>query len=280
MLLPAALVTSLTLLAGEVRQEAVVLVTRRSGVTQKSGLELADAISTSLKAQGVPMTFDARAAAEKLGKDSATCEGAAACALELGLQLGVAAVVTVEIGKVLKDLTLQIEIRSVEENGAKWGNVDVTGTLEKVKASLVGALGPLAKKLNGELAAPTPTSSAPSVAKSSDAPRNRDLSAATAAPGTEPEPTSSPGVVATDSRVWPWITLATGGALLAGGGIVMGLGVADNAAASGVDPTVPGSQRQATALQSSRDMKYGIGAGLLGAAVVAGAITIYGLVSQ
>ncbi len=278
MLLPAALITSLTLLASQVRQEAVVLVTRRSGVTQKSGLELAEAISSTLKAQGVPLPLDARAAVDKLGKDSAACEGAATCALDLGLQLGVAAVVTVEIGKVLKDLTLQIELRSVEENGAKWGNVDVTGTLEKVKANLSGALSPLAKKLNAEFAPPPPTPAVTAAPRTSDAPQAHDLSSTTPAPSVEPS--SAPTVTATDSRVWPWVTLATSGALLAGGGIVMGLGVADNAAAAGVDPSVPGSQLQAARLQSSRDMKYGIGAGLLGAAVVAGAITVYGLVSQ
>ncbi len=112
-----ALMLGLTVSAAE--PQAVVLVGRRTSLTQADANNLSQRISTYLTEARVPLRLDAdgaRAALGRLGlKDASACNGRKACLTELGRQLAAPWVITLSLSQVGVDRAVALELLRVED---------------------------------------------------------------------------------------------------------------------------------------------------------------------
>ena len=122
------LAVSLQLGAAEVRPEAWVVVTRRSGVAKPQALELARTLTTALAERGVP--------APTAVEDATSCAAKVPCLVDLAQKKGVAVLIAVEAGSALDDVVLHVEALSIEEFGKKLATFDFTGPANGFQAGL------------------------------------------------------------------------------------------------------------------------------------------------
>src|SRR5438105_1017228 len=113
------LAVSLQLGAAELRPEAWVVVTRRSGVAKPQALDFARAVSTTLAERGVPTPTPV--------DDATSCAAKVPCLMDLAQKKGVSVLVAVEAGSALDDVVLHVEALSVDEFGKKLATFDFTG---------------------------------------------------------------------------------------------------------------------------------------------------------
>src|SRR5262249_11382901 len=119
---------SMHLGAADMRPEAWVVVTRRSGVARPAALELARTLSAALTQRGVPNPTPP--------DEAASCNAKVPCLVDLAQKKGVAVLVTVEAGSALDDVVLHCEALSVEEFGKKVSTFDFTGPAKGFAANL------------------------------------------------------------------------------------------------------------------------------------------------
>lgn len=122
------LAVSLQLGAAEIRPEAWVVVTRRSGVAKPQALELARTLGSALNERGVPTPTPV--------DDATNCAAKVPCLVDLAQKKGVAVLVAVEAGSALDDVVLHVEALSVEEFGKKLATFDFTGPANDFKTGL------------------------------------------------------------------------------------------------------------------------------------------------
>ncbi len=254
--------------SAELRQEAAVVVSRRTGVTMAASLELADAAAELLRGQGANVPRSATESSRELSaggvNDSASCDGASACLVELGARLGAASVVAVETAKVFGELTVRVEVLSVEEHGASWGSAQTEGTPAAIKAQLPAALEPLAAALKKNLVAQPP---------------------AVALPALEPGPTSvAPGAALSEAASHSgerWVVGGTAAVLGVTAIVLSAMAAADagavNAAASGTGGAL--TQVEAANRVAAANTKYTVslvfGVGALVALAGEGALLLW-----
>lgn len=108
---------SLLLLADD--PGTVVLVGRRTGLSQTESQVLAQTISTHLREARVPVRLDATAASTALGrmglKDASACNGRKACLTELGRQLESPWVISLSLSRIDADLSIAVELVRVAD---------------------------------------------------------------------------------------------------------------------------------------------------------------------
>jgi hypothetical protein len=119
---------SMQLGAADIRPEAWVVVTRRSGVARPQALELARTLSAALKERGVPNPT--------APDDGSSCNAKVPCLVDLATKKGVSVLVTVEAGSALDDVVLHCEALSIEEYGKKLSTFDFTGPANGFAANL------------------------------------------------------------------------------------------------------------------------------------------------
>ena len=122
------LALSLQLGAAEIRPEAWVVVSRRSGVAKPAALDLARVLSQALAERGVPTPTPV--------DDATSCNAKVPCLVDLAQKKGVGVLVAVEAGSALDDVVLHVEALSVEEFGKKLATFDFTGPANDFQANL------------------------------------------------------------------------------------------------------------------------------------------------
>ncbi len=122
------LAVSLQLGAAEIRPEAWVVVTRRSGVAKPQALELARTLASALNERGVPTPTPV--------DDATNCAAKVPCLVDLAQKKGAAVLIAVEAGSALDDVVLHVEALSVEEFGKKLATFDFTGPANDFKTGL------------------------------------------------------------------------------------------------------------------------------------------------
>lgn len=128
MLLPLLTSAALLLSASETRPEALVAISKRSGVARGQATELAKAFAATLKDKGVPVAGDV--------EDLVTCAGKIPCLVEAARKKGVAVLVILDVGKVLDDVVLHSEALSIDEDGRKVNAYDDEGALADIQKGL------------------------------------------------------------------------------------------------------------------------------------------------
>lgn len=126
MLAVIALSASLFTNAADVKSEAWVVVTKRSGVAKAAALEVGKTVSDTLSANGVPNSTEPG--------DLTACNAKRVCLIEAALKKKVAVLVTVEVASVLEDVVIHTEALSVEEDGKKVGAFDFEGPVRQFSA--------------------------------------------------------------------------------------------------------------------------------------------------
>jgi hypothetical protein len=146
----------------------VVVVGRRTSVSQADAQAMAQTLSTQLVAEKVPLRLDAdsaQAALARLGvKDPSACNGRRACLVELGRQLSAPQVISLSVSQVDTDRSIAFELLDVADASVleKDALILPAGTLPGAEQ-----FAPFIAKLKARL--PTPGPDAPLV----EAPRPR-----------------------------------------------------------------------------------------------------------
>src|SRR3712207_3071356 len=99
--------------AGETEARGlVVMVSRNEGLTPIEAVTLAARLSKALEDARVPVTMDPVEAITRLGPQRSPegCQGKPECFTQLGRDLGMAAVVTIDSSKVFDDLPMRITL--------------------------------------------------------------------------------------------------------------------------------------------------------------------------
>jgi hypothetical protein len=212
MLMPLLTTAALVLSASETRPEALVAISKRSGVARGQASELAKTFAAALKEKGVPVSGEV--------EDLVSCAGKTPCLVEAARKKGVAVLVTLDLGKVLDDVVLHSEALSIDEDGRKINAYDDEGApadiqkgLGKLEAAFVPAirtaLGLSAPPSTPEIVvAPTPEPVKPAVTPA----------AVTAPPASVAVTTSSSGGWST-SKIAGITLLGVGAAGLITGGV-------------------------------------------------------------
>ena len=173
-----ALSAALVLGAADAKNEAWVVITKRSGVAKAATAEFAKTISETLAAKGVPNSTEPT--------DLTSCNARLVCLIEAGMKKKVTLLVTVEVASVLDDVVIHSEVFSVDEDGKKISTFDYEGAprafsadaarhfddtfVPAIRSSLGIAAAPIAKDAPKEqpktIAAPPPEAK-PTVAEAS-----------------------------------------------------------------------------------------------------------------
>jgi hypothetical protein len=114
----ALLVAQTPAVAGETEAKGlVVMVSRNEGLTPMEAVTLADRLSKALQNARVPVTMDTVEAITRLGAQHSPegCQGKPECFAQLGRELGMAAVVTIDSSKVFDDLPMRITLLETRE---------------------------------------------------------------------------------------------------------------------------------------------------------------------
>jgi hypothetical protein len=146
-----ALTLSLVVSAADLKPEAWVVVTKRSGVSKAAALDLARTLSETLAAKGVPTA--------KTPGDLTSCNAKLPCLVREATKNQVGMLVTVEAGSVLDDVLVHADALSVDDDGKKVASWDFEGKAARfdaeAKARVDAQLVPAIKKALG-LGAPPP----------------------------------------------------------------------------------------------------------------------------
>jgi hypothetical protein len=105
--------------AGETEARGlVVMVSRNEGLTAIEAVTLAARLSKALQDARVPVTMDPVEAITRLGplRSPEGCQGKPECFTQLGRDLGMAAVVTIDSSKVFDDLPMRITLLETRES--------------------------------------------------------------------------------------------------------------------------------------------------------------------
>ncbi len=105
--------------AGETEAKGlVVMVSRNEGLTAIEAVTLAARLSKALQDARVPVTMDPVEAITQLGPQRSPegCQGKPECFTQLGRDLGMAAVVTIDSSKVFDDLPMRITLLETRES--------------------------------------------------------------------------------------------------------------------------------------------------------------------
>jgi hypothetical protein len=96
----------------------VVMVSRNEGLTAIEAVTLAARLSKALQDARVPVTMDPVEAITRLGlqRSPEGCQGKPECFTQLGRDLGMAAVVTIDSSKVFDDLPMRITLLETRES--------------------------------------------------------------------------------------------------------------------------------------------------------------------
>jgi hypothetical protein len=96
----------------------VVMVSRNEGLTPIEAFTLAARLSKALQEARVPVTMDPAEAITQLGPQRSPegCQGKPECFTQLGRDLGMAAVVTIDASKVFDDLPMRITLLETRES--------------------------------------------------------------------------------------------------------------------------------------------------------------------
>src|SRR3954469_24926508 len=106
MLAVVALGAALAMGAAEVKAEAWVVVTKRSGIAKPAAMEVAKTISETLSAKGVPNSTEPT--------DLTSCNGRLSCLIEAASKKKISLLVTVEAASVLEDVVIHSDVLSVD----------------------------------------------------------------------------------------------------------------------------------------------------------------------
>jgi len=173
------LAVSLQLGAAEIRPEAWVVVSRRSGVAKPQAIELSRVLAQALAERGVPTPTPV--------EDATSCNAKVPCLVDLAQKKGVAVLIAVEAGSALDDVVLHVEALSVEEFGKKLSTFDFTGPAadfqKDLKQKVEEFFAPSVRNVLG-LGAP--------VAKVEPAPKPEEKKPEEAKPAVEPAPEPQP----------------------------------------------------------------------------------------
>ncbi len=126
MLAMIALSAAVTLGAADVKNEAWVVVTKRSGVAKPAALEMAKTVSETLSAKGVPNPTDVA--------DLTSCNAKLICLVEAAMKKKVSVLITIETASVLDDVVIHSEALSIEEDGKKISTLDYEGPARQFSA--------------------------------------------------------------------------------------------------------------------------------------------------
>ena len=99
------------------RKGLVVVVSRNEGLTPIEAVTLADRLSLALRNARVPVAMDPVEALTRLGPRYSPegCQGKPECFAQLGRELGVAGVVTIDSSKVFDDLPMRLTLIETRE---------------------------------------------------------------------------------------------------------------------------------------------------------------------
>jgi hypothetical protein len=139
--------TALVLAAAENRPEAMVVISKRSGLARGPALELARAFAESLKTANVPVP----APVEEL-----SCNGKVPCLVDAARKKGFAVLVAIELGSALGDVVLHSEALSIDEDGKKIATWDEEGPQATVVSKLTGLAADFAPAIRKALGLGTP----------------------------------------------------------------------------------------------------------------------------
>src|SRR4051794_23435504 len=129
MLAVVALSAALVLGAAEVKPEAWVVVTKRSGIAKPASMEMAKTIAETLTAKGVPNATEPA--------DLTSCNGRLTCLMEAAAKNKIAVLISVQVASVLEDVVIHAEALSVEEDARKVSTYDYEGPLRQFSADAV-----------------------------------------------------------------------------------------------------------------------------------------------
>ena len=125
------------LAAAPVAPGAAVVVTRRAGLTEAQSAVLAQQVHAGLARAGVRPTLTPEEAIAKLPPlqitDRAFCDGRRDCVARLGVLLGVAVVVVVEVGRLGETVAMHLEAVDTGR-GERLAQQDLLGTLDDLSA--------------------------------------------------------------------------------------------------------------------------------------------------
>jgi hypothetical protein len=131
-----ALVITFSLTAADA--DTVVLVGRRTSLSQADAEAISQTIATHLAAARVPLKLDAdaaRASLSRLGlKDASACNGRKACVSELGRQLQAAHVISISMSQVGNDRSIAVELLRVADGVVLEKEAIILATGAKVTA--------------------------------------------------------------------------------------------------------------------------------------------------
>lgn len=230
MLAVIALSAAVVLGAADVKNEAWVVITKRSGIARPAAMQMARTVADTLAARGVPSSTEPA--------DLTACNAKLVCLVEAALKKKVAVLITIETASVLEDVLIHTEALSIEEDGKKIGSFDFEGPVRQFSADAAKKVDdsfvPAIRSTLGIAAAP--------VAKEAPPPADTILAAPQPAP--KPDPVAEvPTAPATVTQA-PSKGLSTGqvvGIAVAGAGVVtLGSGIAMGIKALGAS----GQQRQ------------------------------------
>jgi hypothetical protein len=122
------LAVSLQLGAADIRPEAWVVISRRSGVARPQAVELGRTFAAALNERGIPTPTPV--------EDATSCNAKVPCLVDLAQKKGVGVLVAVEAGSALDDVVLHVEALSVEEFGKKLSTFDFTGPAKEFQSGL------------------------------------------------------------------------------------------------------------------------------------------------
>ncbi len=121
MLAVIALSAAVVLSAADVKSEAWVVVSKRSGIARPAALQMAGTVSQTLSGKGVPNATDPA--------DLTACKAKLLCLVEAAMKKKVAVLITIETASVLDEVVIHAEALSVEEDGKRISAFDFEGPL-------------------------------------------------------------------------------------------------------------------------------------------------------
>jgi hypothetical protein len=236
MLAVIALSAAVVIGAADVKNEAWVVVTKRSGVAKPAALEMAKTVSATLVAKGIPNPTEPA--------DLSSCNAKLLCLIEAAMKQKISVLITIETASVLDDVVIHTEALSVEEDGRKIGAFDYEGPVRQFSADAVKAVddsfAPAIRSALGIAAAPIAKDVKVSDAIIAAPPPEAKAEPEPVAPAPPPAVVAeapSPGV--STQKVIGWVAAGAGVVSL---GVAVGLGVKAMGAAGQQKQLCPAGQ--------------------------------------
>lgn len=151
------------------RKGLVVVVSRNEGLTPIEAVTLADRLSLALRNARVPVAMDPVEALSRLGLRYSPegCQGKPECFVQLGRELGVAGVVTIDASKVFDDLPMRLTLIETREGQALFRRSYTVSALQPMELN--------AAFQSASLELKTAVSGVPGLEDPTDAPRAAKL---------------------------------------------------------------------------------------------------------